>query len=328
MKRSVLSKVSFILLAILIVTSFAACSKSSGDTNADKSGNSSGTNNTTGTPEATKAADDSKKDTVIKIGSKDFTENLLLAEIYALALEDKGYKVERVFNLASAVVHTTLVSGDIDLYPEYTGTGLLSVLKLPMETDPQKVYDTVKAEYEKQFNLVWLDYAQANDGQGLVITTKAANEYGIKTISDLQKNADKLRFASQGEFDTREDGIPALTAKYGDFKWKSSKVYDNGLKYEVLKNNEADVAVAYTTEGQLVDSAYTLLEDDKYVWPPYNIAPVVRKDILESNPDIAEVLNTIDAKIDTKTITALNAKVDVDKQEYEEVAKEFYDSIK
>lgn len=303
MKQFLLKKLSLVLVFVLAIASVAGCSKKSEDASSDK-------------------------DTVIKIGSKDFTENLILAEIYALALEDNGYKVERVFNLASSVVHTTLVSGDIDLYPEYTGTGLLSVLKLPLETDPQKVYDTVKSEYEKQFKLIWLDYAQANDGQGLVITTKASEEYGIKTISDLQKNADKLRFASQGEFDTREDGIPALTAKYGDFNWKSSKVYDNGLKYEVLKNDEADVAVAYTTEGQLVDDTFTLLEDDKYVWPPYNIAPVVRKEVLDANPDIADILNSIDANIDTKTITSLNAKVDVDKQEYEDVAKEYYDSIK
>ena len=284
MKKIIFSKLSLILVLVLITASLAGCAK--------------------------------KEETIIKIGSKDFTENLVLAEIYALALEDKGYKVERVFNLASAVVHTTILSGDIDLYPEYTGTGLLSVLKLPLETDPQKVYDTVKAEYEKQFGLVWLDYAQANDGQGLVITTAASEQYGVKTISDLQKNADKLRFASQGEFDTREDGIPALTAKYGDFNWKSSKVYDNGLKYEVLKSDEADVAVAYTTEGQLVDPAFTLLEDDKYVWPPYNIAPIIRKEVLDANPDIADILNSIDAGIDTKTITSLNANVDVDKQEY------------
>lgn len=330
MKHSILRKASLLLAIVLILAAVAGCSKKAEDTNA---GQNTGKTETTpkaaeGTPATQTPQDDSKKDTVIKIGSKDFTENLLLAEVYALALEDKGYKVERVFNLASSVVHTTLINGEIDLYPEYTGTGLLSVLKLPLETDPQKVYDTVKSEYEKQFKLVWLDYAQANDGQGLVIATRAAEKYGIKTISDLQKNADKLRFASQGEFDTREDGVPALTVKYGKFNWKSSKVYDNGLKYEVLKNDEADVAVAYTTEGALVDSSYTLLEDDKYVWPPYNIAPVVRKEVLDANSDIADILNAIDAKIDTKTITSLNAKVDVDKQEYEEVAKEFYESVK
>jgi osmoprotectant transport system substrate-binding protein len=303
MKNSILKKLSIVLSLVLVVASVAGCAKKSEDVSSDKK-------------------------SLIKVGSKDFTENLILAEIYALALENNGYEVERVFNVASSVVHTTLLSGDIDLYPEYTGTGLLSVLKLPLETDPQKVYDTVKAEYEKQFDLIWLDYAQANDGQGLVITTAASEQYGIKTLSDLQKNADKLRFASQGEFDVREDGIPALVAKYGEFNWASSKVYDNGLKYEVLKNGEADVAVAYTTEGQLVDETFTLLEDDKYVWPPYNIAPVIRKAVLDENQEIAEILNSINANIDTKTITSLNAKVDVDKQEYEEVAKEYYESIK
>lgn len=300
MRNSILGKLILLLTVIFVFASLSGCSNKA----------------------------ENERDTVIKIGSKDFTENLILAELYALALEDEGYQVERVFNLASAVVHTTLISGDIDLYPEYTGTGLLSVLNLPLETDPQKVYDTVKEEYEKQFDLVWLDYAQANDGQGLVITTKASEEYGIKTISDLQENADKLRFASQGEFDTREDGIPALTAKYGEFNWKSSKVYDNGLKYEVLKNDEADVGVAYTTEGQLVDPGFTLLEDDKYVWPPYNIAPVIRKELLDTNADIADILNSVNAQIDTKTITSLNAQVDVDKLEYEEVAEEFYNTIK
>nr|WP_312427376.1 glycine betaine ABC transporter substrate-binding protein [Lacrimispora sp.] len=264
----------------------------------------------------------------IKIGSKNFTENLILGEIYALALEDKGFKVERVFDIASSVVHTSLVNGDIDLYPEYTGTGLLAVLKLPLETDPQKVYDIVKEEYAKKFNVVWLNYAQANDGQGLVITTEASEKYGIKTISDLQKNAAKLRFASQGEFDVREDGIPALEATYGKFDWASSKVYDNALKYEVLAAGEADVAPASTTEGNLIDPKFTLLEDDKAVWPPYNIAPVVRKEVLDANPDIAEILNAVNTKIDIKTITELNAEVDVNKREYEEVGKKFYDSIK
>ncbi len=264
---------------------------------------------------------------VVRIGSKDFTENYILAEIYALALEDAGFEIQREFGLASSLVHTALVNDEIDLYPEYTGTGLLAVLQLPLETDPQKVYDTVKAEYEKQFDLVWLDYASANDGQGLVITTSAAEEYDIRTISDLQKNADKLRFASQGEFDLREDGIPGLEKVYGKFNWLSSRVYDNSLKYEILKNGEADVAPAYTTEGQLTDPQFTLLEDDLYVWPPYNIAPVVRKSVSDANPEIAEILNAVNEKIDTATITSLNAKVDIDKEEYEDVAAGFYASL-
>lgn len=268
------------------------------------------------------------KETSIRIGTKDFTENLIVGELYALALEDAGYQVERVTNIAGSVIHSSIVNQDIDMYPEYTGTGLLAILKLDLLTDPDEVYATVKEEYKKQFNLTWLDYSKANDGAGLVIRAEASKQWGIKTITDLQKHATELRFASQGEVDQRADGIPALEKVYGKLNWKSSKVYDNSLKYEVLKNNEADVAPAYTTEGQLVNKdQYILLEDDKQVWPPYNLAPLIRDEVLSAHPDIAEVINKVSSALDTDTITALNAKVDVEQEEYEDVAKAFYESI-
>ena len=266
---------------------------------------------------------------VIRVGSKDFTENEIVAELYALALEDEGYKVERIFDIASSVIHTSILNDEIDLYPEYTGTGLISILQLEPLTDPQEVYDTVKAAYEEQFSLTWLAYAQANDGQGLFISKAASDAYGITTISDLQAHADELRFASQGEFDEREDGLPGLEKVYGPFNWKSSKVYDNGLKYNVVENDEADVSPAYTTEGRLSETdKFVLLEDDKQVWPPYNLAPVVRDNVLEVNPQIEEILDRVDATLDTATITALNARVDVDKEEYEDVAAAYYETIK
>lgn len=279
----------------------------------------------------TKKVDSEKtsRQKVIRIGSKDFTENLIVAELYALALEDKGYQVERVPNISSSLIHQSLTSDEIDLYPEYTGTGLLSVLGKPLETDPEKVYQTVKEAYKDQFQVTWLNYSKANDGQGLVIRTDIAKKLGISTISDLQKHASALRFASQGEFDQRDDGIPGLTKTYGDFNWKSSKVYDNSLKYTVLENNEADVTPAYTTEGQLVNTdQFTLLEDDKQFWPPYNLAPVVRNQVLSANPEIEEILNSISSSLDTETVTKLNAQVDVDGKEYTEVAKAFYQTIK
>jgi len=269
------------------------------------------------------------KNTAVRVGTKDFTENLIVGELYALALEDAGYKVERVPSIAGSVIHTSIVNNEIDLYPEYTGTGLLSVLKMNLRTDPEEVYKTVKEGYEKQFKITWLQYSQANDGAGLVICTDVSKKLGITTISDLQKHASELRFASQGEVDQREDGIPALERVYGKFNWKSSKIYDNGLKYEVLSKNKADVAPAYTTEGKLVNTdQFTLLEDDKHVWPPYNLAPVIRDNVLEAHPDIADIINKISAKLDTKTVTSLNAKVDVDKEEYQKVAKDYYKSIK
>ena len=264
----------------------------------------------------------------IRVGSKDFTENEIVGELYALALEDAGYEVERIFDIAGSVIHTSIINDEIDLYPEYTGTGLITILQLDPITDPQEVYDTVKEAYEEQFSLTWLDYAQANDGQGLFVSRAASDEYDIHTISDLQANAQNLRFASQGEFDEREDGLPGLEKVYGPFEFKSSKIYDNGLKYNVVENDEADVAPAYTTEGRLAETdKFVLLEDDKQAWPPYNLAPVVRDDVLEAAPDIPEILGKVNAALDTETITALNAQVDVDKEEVEDVAAEFYASL-
>ena len=276
---------------------------------------------------AVTAIADEKK--MIRVGSKDFTENEIVAELYALALENAGYNVERIMDISSSVIHTSIVNDEIDLYPEYTGTGLISILKMEPLTDEQEVFDTVKNAYASQYDLVWLDYAPANDGQGLFISKKASDEYGITTISELQEHAEKLRFASQGEFDEREDGLPGLEKVYGPFDWASSRVYDNGLKYQVVESDEADVSPAYTTEGRLSETdKFVLLEDDRHVWPPYNLAPVVRSEVLEANPEIEEILKTVNETLNTQTITALNAKVDVDKEEYEDVAEEYWESIR
>ena len=261
----------------------------------------------------------------LRVGSKDFTENEIVAEVYALALEKAGFEVERTFDIGSALIHTSITNDEIDLYPEYTGTGLITVLGEAPMTDGQEVYDKVKAEYAEQYNITWLDYSEANDGQGLVIRTEVAENFDIASISDLQKAAEELRFASPGEFDEREDGRPALEAVYGPFEWKSSKVYDNALKYEVLSNDEADVAPAYTTEGRLTDPQFTLLEDDKHVWPPYNLAPIVRTEVLDEHKEISDVLNKVSAAFTTENITALNARVDIDGEEYEDVARDFFE---
>lgn len=265
----------------------------------------------------------------IRVGSKDFTESLIVAEIYALALEDNGYKVDRKLNVAGSLVHTAITDDEFDLYPEYTGTALLSVLQMDMDSDPDSVYNTVKEEYNKQFELTWLDSTQVNDRNGIAIRKETAQQYGIATMSDLQANADKLKLCSQGEFEQREDGLPGLAKVYGEFNFASIKLYDSGLKYQILENGEADVCPAYSTDAQLVNTdKFAYLEDDKQFWPPYYMAPVVRNDALKENPEIAEILNKVSAKLDTETMISLNAKVDIDKQEYDEVAKEFYDSIR
>ena len=266
--------------------------------------------------------------TTIRVGSKDFTENLIVSEIYALALEDAGYTVERKQNIAGSVVHTAITSGEIDLYPEYTGTGLLAILQLPMSSDPQEVYDTVKAAYDEQFQITWLDSTAVNDRNGIAVRTEAAQQYNIYTMTDLQREAEHIRVCSQGEFEYREDGIPGLTKVYGPFNFASISVYDNGIKYQILEQGEADCCPGYSTDAQLVNTdLFTYLEDDKGFWPPYYLAPIIRNEVLEANPEIAEVLNAVSAKLDTETMVSLNAKVDLDHMEYNEVAREFYETV-
>ena len=185
---------------------------------------------------------------VIRVGSKDFTENLIVAEIYALALEDAGYTVERKLNIAGSVVHTAITSGEIDLYPEYTGTGLLAILQLPMSSDPDEVYNTVKAAYDEQFQITWLDSTDVNDRNGLAIRTEVAQQYNIYTMSDLQREAEHIRVCSQGEFEYREDGIPGMTKVYGPFNFASINVYDNGIKYQILQ-------LRVESENRVIDPA-------------------------------------------------------------------------
>lgn len=264
----------------------------------------------------------------IRIGMQDSTENLIIGELFALALEDAGYQVVRVTNIPASTIHTSIVNDEIDLYPEYTMTGLLLVLQKDMVLDPDYVYRIVKNAYQKQFSLTWLDYAKANSGKGLVIRTELVNELGISTISDLQLHASDIRFISQEEFIRNEDGLMRMEEMYGIFKWKSSLIYDNELTYSLLANDEADVMPANITDGQLVNSKYTLLEDDKQIWSEYNIAPVVRQSVLEEYPNIKSRLNAIIATLDTSTLTALNAAVDMDNRGYEEVAEEYYEQIK
>lgn len=324
MKKNILSRTLLLTLAAgLTILTGCGSSQFTTQSSSDAGSSSVSSDSSSATVKSGKA-----KEGTVRIGSKDFTENEVVAEIYALALEDAGYKVQRTFDISSSLIHTSLISDDIDLYPEYTGTGLISILKEDPITDPQKVYDEVKKQYADRFDVTWLDYAPGNDGQGLFISKEASDKYGITTISELQKHASELNFASQGEFDQREDGLPRLNDVYGEFKFKSTKVYDNSLKYQVVASGEADVAPAYTTEGALSETdKYVLLDDDKQAWPPYNLAPVVRNDALSLNPEIADTLNAVDKTLTTEVLTKLNAEVDIDKKEYEDVAKSYYDSI-
>ncbi|GGG67354.1 ABC transporter substrate-binding protein [Paenibacillus radicis (ex Gao et al. 2016)] len=267
--------------------------------------------------------DGSSKKKVV-VGSKNFTESLLLGEMFSLALEDAGIKVERKLNLGGTLIaHEALKKGDIDVYPEYTGTGLLNILNEKPLPDPKEVYDRVSDYYKKEFNLVWLDPSQANNTQAIAISRAASEKYGITTLSELQAKAGEINFAAVPEFEEREDGLLGMNRVYGDFKFKSLKLFDYGVKYRVVLSDEAQATIAFGTDGELLNPDLVVLKDDKQLWPPYNVAPVIRQKTLDQDENIATILNKITAKLDDPTLQKLNAEVDINKKEYKDVAKQF-----
>lgn len=264
--------------------------------------------------------------TTVKVGSKDFTEEFILAEMYSLLLEDAGFKIERKFNLGGTpVAHAALQKGDIDLYPEYTSTGLLTVLKQQPLPDAKAIVEAVRKGYKEQFNLVWLEPAPFNNTQALATTKEVSDKYGFKTYSELSAKAGELRLGGPPEFAEREDGVKGLQKAYGGFAFKEFKQLGTGsLRYEALKNGQVDVVVAFGTDGQISGMGLVLLKDDKNFYPVYQAAPVVRADVAEKNPKIAEALNKLVPLLTDDVMAGLNWQVDgPDKKEYAAVAKAF-----
>lgn len=259
----------------------------------------------------------------VVIGSKNFTENILVGEMTGLLLEDAGYPVERKLNLGgTAVVHQALVSGDINTYIEYTGTGLTAILKLPVQNDPQQVYTTVKGEYEKQFKVTWLNPLGFNNTYALAMRKDQATELGVKTISDLKGKSDSLTFGATQEFLTRPDGMPGLTQAY-NLKFKDPKGMDAGITYQALASKQVDVISAFATDGRIPALNLVVLQDDQHFFPPYFAASVVRQDLLAKDPKVADVLNKLGGKINDQTMAGLNLQVDQDKKEPRDVAQAF-----
>jgi osmoprotectant transport system substrate-binding protein len=262
--------------------------------------------------------------TAIKVGSKDFTEQFILGEMYALVLEDQGFQVERKLNLGGTpVAQASLQSGQIDLYPEYTGTALMTVLKQPANSNQKQVFDTVSKTYKEKFNLVWLEPAPMNNTQALAMTQEASQKYGIKTISQMVAKASQLTLIGAPEFEAREDGLPGLRKTYGDFKLKKFIPADLGLRYKTLTSGQADVAVAAGTDGEISAFNLVVLEDDKKLFPPYQVAPVVRQETLDKNSGIRDALNALAPKLTNETMQRLNYEVSGKQREPAEVAKEF-----
>lgn len=259
--------------------------------------------------------------TIVKVGSKNFTESILAAHMMADVLEAAGIKVERKVGLGgTGVIHQALVAGEIDTYPEYTGTALLVQLKLPVNNDPDVVYRTVKAEYESRFNCTWLATFGFNDTYALALRRADADKLKVRTISDLVKHAGDLTIGATQEFVVRPDALPGLQTTYG-LKFKASRGMDPGLVYQAIASNSVDVISVFTTDARIKANNLAVMQDDKRFFPPYYLAPVVRQQTLKDVPNLRQALSKLDGKFTEQEIIDLNAAIDIDKKPAADVAK-------
>lgn len=281
----------------------------------------------------------------VGVGSKDFTESVLLGEIMAQLLEDNGFSVERQLNLGGTVVaHEAMLNGDIDTYVEYTGTGLLAILGMDLpeveaspEASPaaeagatpesgggtaQAVYDIVAEEYPKQFGVEWLEPWGFNNTYALAMRRDRAEELGLTKVSDLQGVAGDLTIGATQEAVVREDGIPGLEATYG-IDFGDVVGLDPGLMYSAVDNGDVDIITAFATDGRIESMDLFLLEDDLAFYPPYYAAPVVRQDLLEEAPNVRDILNSVAGTLDDARMAGLNFQVDEEGQEVPDVARGF-----
>jgi len=260
----------------------------------------------------------------IVVGSKNFTEAFILGEMYAIALESAGFEVERKLNLGGTpIAHEALLAGDIHLYPEYTSTGLLTVLKGDPIQDRDAVFDAVRSGYLAQFDLIWLDPAPFNNPQALATTAEVSEAEGITTYSELSQRASQLVIGGPPEFFEREDGLPGLRGAYGGFIFKENRQLDSGLRYPALLEGDVDVVLAFGTDGQISGYDLVLLEDDQSFFTPYQAAPVVRADLLMARPELVQVLNGIQPALSNEAMQALNWAVDGEGAEPADVARGF-----
>ncbi len=278
----------------------------------------------------TTATDIAKKGPTIKISSKTFTEAELLGTLSLQYLKGRGYPVENKLGLGElAVIRPALTSGQIDLYWEYTGTGVINLMKHDPVFDEQESYKLIK-EWDAKNNITWLDYAPLDDTNGIVVRADVAEKYQLKTVSDYVaqvKKGEHLKFVSFPEWDGRADGLSAFEKAY-DFKMPKADIVDvaMGLNYDTLKANKGDLALAFTTEPRIVTDKLVMLVDDKKAFPVYNAAPVVRKEMVDAYPTLAADLKKLSSLLDTKTIIELNRQADVEKKSIEEVSTTFLQS--
>jgi osmoprotectant transport system permease protein len=259
----------------------------------------------------------------IAVGSKDFTEQIIMGELLAQAIEAKtGLQVERRFDLGGNLAHQAMIAGEIDVYVEYTGTALLAILKNPVIKDPAEVYRKVKSSYAEQFGIEWTEPLGFNNSFAILVRGDEARRHNLKTITDAGRMSTQWRAGFGQDFMSRPDGYPGFARTYG-FQFKEIREMDLSLTYRALSERQVDLIAGNSTDGLISRYGLVQLEDDLHYFPPYDAVPVVRQKALENHPELREVLKQLGGILNVEEMRELNYAVDGDQRQAKDVVSEF-----
>jgi osmoprotectant transport system substrate-binding protein/osmoprotectant transport system permease protein len=259
----------------------------------------------------------------VRVASKDFTESIILAEIFAQGLEARGLRVERRYELGGNLAHEALVSGEADVYPEYTGTSLMAILKHPPDTDARRVYERVKSEYATRFDVEVGPPLGFEDTFAILVRSTDARRLNLKTVSDAAPHAKDWRAGFGQDFMSRADGYEGFARAYGLQFASRPREMDLSLSYRALAEGQVDVIAGNSTDGMISTLKLTQLEDDRHYFPPYEAVLLARRDALERLPAAREVLQSLAGSISTEEMRRLNYEVDGNKRPAAEVVREW-----
>lgn len=265
----------------------------------------------------------------IVVGSKNFSEQVLLGELLAQQIEKvAGVPVERKLNLGGTFIcHEALLAGKIDTYVEYTGTAYTAVLKQDPKKDPEEVYKETKQQYELKWKLIWLDPLGFNNTFAMIIRGEESKNLGVQTISQAAPYTPKWTAAFGYEFMERKDGYPGLAAAYGLKFASPPRIMDLALTYRAVAEKQVDMIAGNSTDGLISKLDLVALEDDKHYFPPYEAAPVVRMETLQEYPKVKEALQQLAGKISDKQMRKMNYLIDGEHQDVKQVAANFLKSL-
>ena len=252
----------------------------------------------------------SKKDDVVRIGHKNYTEQRLTGQMLSVLIEDKtDYQTEVIEFGGTMLCFEALKSNEIEMYAEFTGTAYGAILEQTDVLGQQETYDYVKNAFEEQYGITWLDEMGWNNTYILSVTAETAQELGVSTVSELVPYADDMIMGCDNEFLGRTDGLPGLKETYG-ISFKQELPMDQGLTYAALRDGQLDVNVSFSTDGRIAKFNLINLEDDQNFFPPYYVAPILKQDYADANPTVVEALKLLKGAFTDEDMQKYNLSVD------------------